>query len=77
MVKYRNNSEVTETVAATRTAITDFGDKTAADVLNLIPPSAPAKSPAAPAPSTSTTAGAWSTGSHWSPPPSRACTYSA
>jgi NADH dehydrogenase FAD-containing subunit len=38
MVKYRNNSEVTEAVAASRTAITDFGDKTAADVLNLIPP---------------------------------------
>ncbi len=38
LVEYRNNSEVKEVDAATRTAITDFGDKTPADVLNVIPP---------------------------------------
>lgn len=38
MIEYRPNSEVKEVDVAGRTAITDFGDKQKADVLNVIPP---------------------------------------
>lgn len=38
MIDYRPNSEVKEVDVAGRTAVTDFGDKQKADVLNVIPP---------------------------------------
>lgn len=38
LIEYRNSSEVKEVDASTLTAVTDFGDKVRADVLNLIPP---------------------------------------
>ncbi|HEX4328341.1 MAG TPA: NAD(P)/FAD-dependent oxidoreductase [Burkholderiales bacterium] len=38
MIEYRPNSEVKEVDVASRTAITDLGDKQQADVLNVIPP---------------------------------------
>jgi len=38
MIEYRPNSDVKEVDLATRTAVTDFGDKQRADVLNVIPP---------------------------------------
>lgn len=38
MIDYRPNSPVTEVDAKSRTAITEFGDKVRADVLNVIPP---------------------------------------
>lgn len=38
LIDYRPNYNVTEIDAATRTAVTDLGDKQQADVLNVIPP---------------------------------------